>query len=127
MKKLIVILAGLIVVGVAAVVIWRFIPWRTDNVDPYVKVEEKNIEKEKENEVKEVPPLLTEQDALDIARKAWGKPLPEGPLEVKLDPKTEKYVVTVKAIWPKGTRGADYHAQITIDAKTGKVLKMRSS
>ena len=36
-------------------------------------------------------------------------------------------VVTFKTVLKPGTLGADYHAQVTLDSKTGKVLKVLGS
>lgn len=71
--------------------------------------------------------MISRSGAVDIARKlikgtvSYDKNLP---VDVKL--KDGRYRVTFPVSLPKGTRGPDYAARVTIDGMSGKVLKALS-
>jgi len=70
--------------------------------------------------------MITETEALAIARKAIeGKIEPEKGAPVKVEQQGDHYVVTFTHIPSSpNERGPDYAAQVTLDARTGKVLKV---
>lgn len=73
-------------------------------------------------------PRISRKRAIAAARKAIrGKvSLPKGtPIDVQDE--GAAVIVTFKTVLKPGTLGADYHARVTLDAKTGKVLKILGS
>ena len=74
---------------------------------------------------KKVRGPITRQKAVALAKKAIEKDVscpPDTPIEV--ENKGSRVVVTFKTRLPPGTRGPDYHARVTLDAATGRVLQV---
>jgi len=70
--------------------------------------------------------VISISDAVEIAYKvAHLITIPDdAPIEIVFRSKTNRYVVQFKTELPPGIRGADYHAQVTLDATTGKVIQV---
>jgi uncharacterized membrane protein YkoI len=69
---------------------------------------------------------ITEDEALRLAEKAIeGKVQREPGAPVEVTYSRGAYTVTFVHINPPNTLGADYDAQITIDASTGEVLDFK--
>jgi uncharacterized membrane protein YkoI len=69
--------------------------------------------------------LLTEESALRIAHEKIKDDLvipPECKAEISL--RDDKYVITYPFRLAPGWRGPDYHAKVTLDARTGEVLEV---
>jgi len=69
--------------------------------------------------------VISETRAIELARAACaGKAeIPAG-VRPRVSLADGKYVVVFPADLPPGTRGADYHAKVTLDAKTGAVIEV---
>ncbi len=119
-KPVVVALVCLGAVAVVAAGVWLLSPRDrppngTDK--PPGKESKELAEREKE--------ILTKEQAIAAARMAWGKEVPEGtPIDVTLNPDRTEYTVVFKTNFPPGTRGADYHAKVVLEATTGKVKQL---
>lgn len=71
---------------------------------------------------------LSRKKAIALAKRAIrGKVSypPDTPIEVR--ERGKETIVTFKTVLKPGTLGADYHAQVTLDSKTGKVVQVLGS
>lgn len=69
--------------------------------------------------------MITKQNAIEIARKAVEGLVdiqPDGPITV--DAKDDQFIVTFVHNNPPGVRGADYDAEVTINAESGDVVQV---
>ena len=63
--------------------------------------------------------------AIEIARAALpGKVDLPRDARANVERRGDRYVVTFPVTLPPGVRGADYHARVTVDAVTGKVVEI---
>ena len=68
---------------------------------------------------------MTQQEAVEIARRAVvGKAdVPaSAPTEVEFE--NDRVIVIFRTQLPPGTRGADYHAKVTLNARTREVMQI---
>jgi uncharacterized membrane protein YkoI len=72
--------------------------------------------------------MISKDEAIRIARKAieGGVELSEGG-GVEVVQQGEVYIVTFTRNDPPGTRGPDYDARVTINARTGEVIELLGS
>jgi hypothetical protein len=81
-----------------------------------------------ENKNKGKSLVMSKEKAEELARKEIEGKInipPNTPVEVRTD-NDGNYVVTFKTVLKPDERGADYHAQVTVDGKTGKILNILS-
>ena len=69
--------------------------------------------------------VISETKAIELAREACAeKALIPPNARVRVSVVGGKWIVVFPTDLKPGTRGADYHAKVTIDAKTGAVLEV---
>jgi hypothetical protein len=69
--------------------------------------------------------MISPDEAVEIARRATiGKATLQDRAPVRVERRRGRYVVTFVHEQPPGVRGADYDAQVTIDAEGGEVIEI---
>ena len=69
--------------------------------------------------------MISESRAIEIARAACaGKMEIPADVQPRVSVAGRRCVVVFPTKLPPGTRGADYHAKVTLDAKTGAVIEV---
>ena len=69
--------------------------------------------------------VMSEAKAIELAREACaGKAeIPEG-VQARATFAAGKYIVIFPTNHPAGKRGADYHAKVTLNARTGAIIEL---
>ncbi len=80
----------------------------------------------KDTKQSEVNKLITEDKAIEIAKKAIQGHNYDKTGKITIELKEEQYIVTFPFKLPPNSLGPDYAARVWIDSKTGKVIKLLS-